>query len=170
MFLYSTIKPITRAGLLLLLSRSSFLWYLCCILHHFTRFNIYKLWNKTPSIRYIHIQSVPGGKANILWGHSTGPSKQKFYMYMCPSPNGFRDRAISVYSTLYTVQTSNTPCPHKSCKVHWCWRKNFRKCIIQGELSTFSLRTINTGIGNSTLFLFLINNFGTVQWNNGGTL
>jgi hypothetical protein len=27
---------------------------------------------------------------------------------------GFRDRAIS----LYTVQTSNTPCPHTSCKVY----------------------------------------------------
>jgi hypothetical protein len=26
--------------------------------------------------------------------------------------------AISLYSTLYTVQTSNTPCPHASCKVH----------------------------------------------------
>jgi hypothetical protein len=25
---------------------------------------------------------------------------------------------ISLYSTLYTVQTSNTPCPHTSCKVH----------------------------------------------------
>jgi hypothetical protein len=49
---------------------------------------------------------------------------------MCPIPNGSRDRAISLYSTLYTVQTSNTPCPHTDCKVHWCWRWNFRKCII----------------------------------------
>jgi hypothetical protein len=40
------------------------------------------------------------------------------YMFMCPIPNGFRDRAISLYSTLYTVQTSNTPCPHTTCKVH----------------------------------------------------
>jgi hypothetical protein len=30
---------------------------------------------------------------------------------MCPIPNGFRDTAAS----LYTVQTSNTPCPHTSC-------------------------------------------------------
>jgi hypothetical protein len=37
---------------------------------------------------------------------------------MCPIPNGFRDRAISLYSTLYTVQTSNTPCPHTICRVH----------------------------------------------------
>jgi hypothetical protein len=45
---------------------------------------------------------------------------KKGYIYMCPIPNGFRDRAISLYSTvLYTVQTSNTPCPHTSCKVHW---------------------------------------------------
>jgi hypothetical protein len=39
---------------------------------------------------------------------------KNLYMYMCPIRNGFRDRAIS----LYTVQTSNTPCPHTSCKVH----------------------------------------------------
>jgi hypothetical protein len=39
-------------------------------------------------------------------------------MYMCPIPNGFRDTAISLYSTLYTVQMSNTPCAHTSCKVH----------------------------------------------------
>jgi hypothetical protein len=29
---------------------------------------------------------------------------------MCPIPNGFRDRAISLYSALYTVQPSNAPC------------------------------------------------------------
>jgi hypothetical protein len=29
---------------------------------------------------------------------------------MCPIPNGSRDRAVSPYSTLYTVQTSNMPC------------------------------------------------------------
>jgi hypothetical protein len=44
------------------------------------------------------IQSLPGGKVNILGGHSIGHSKQKVYMYMCPIPNGFRDRAISLYS------------------------------------------------------------------------
>jgi hypothetical protein len=43
-----------------------------------------------------HIQSVPGGKDNILGGHSIGNSKQKLYMNMCPIPNGFRDRAILV--------------------------------------------------------------------------
>jgi hypothetical protein len=32
------------------------------------------------------IQSVPGGKVNILGGHNIGHSKQKVYMYMfhCP--------------------------------------------------------------------------------------
>jgi hypothetical protein len=39
---------------------------------------------------------------------------KKLYMYVYPIPNGFRDRAVS----LYTVQTSNKPCPHTSCKVH----------------------------------------------------
>jgi hypothetical protein len=34
-------------------------------------------------------------------GHSIGHSKQKMYsyMYMCPIPNGFRDRAISLNSS-----------------------------------------------------------------------
>jgi hypothetical protein len=59
-------------------------------------------------------QSVLGGKVSIMGGHSIGHSKQKVYMYMRPIPNGFRDTAIS----LYTVQTSNTPCPHTSCKVY----------------------------------------------------
>jgi hypothetical protein len=66
---------------------------------------------------------------------------KKVYMYMCPIPNGFRDRAISLYSALYTVQTSNTPCPHTSCKVHWCWLWNFQKCIILGKL--YQLRHLN---------------------------
>jgi hypothetical protein len=34
---------------------------------------------------------------NILRGHSIGHSKQ--CMYMCPVPNGFRERAISLYSS-----------------------------------------------------------------------
>jgi hypothetical protein len=49
---------------------------------------------------------------------------------MSYSANSFQDRAIS----LYIVQTSNTPCPHTSCKVHWCQRWNFRKCVILGKL------------------------------------
>jgi hypothetical protein len=32
-------------------------------------------------------------------GHIIGHSKQKLYMYLCPIPNGFRDRAISLYSS-----------------------------------------------------------------------
>jgi hypothetical protein len=28
-------------------------------------------------------------------------------MYMCPIPNGFRDRAISLYSPLYTVHCTD---------------------------------------------------------------
>jgi hypothetical protein len=45
-----------------------------------------------------YMQSVPGGMVNILGRHSVGHSKQKLYMYMCPIPNGFRDRAISLYT------------------------------------------------------------------------
>jgi hypothetical protein len=44
-----------------------------------------------------NIQSVQGGKVDILRGHSIGHSKQKYvHIYMCPIPNGFRDRAISL--------------------------------------------------------------------------
>ena len=32
------------------------------------------------------------------------------------------------------TQISNTPCPHMSCKVHWCWRWNFKKCSVLGKL------------------------------------
>jgi hypothetical protein len=46
-----------------------------------------------------NMQSVPGGKISILGGHNIGHSKQKICMYMCPIPNGFRDRAISLYSS-----------------------------------------------------------------------
>jgi hypothetical protein len=47
----------------------------------------------------LYIQGVPGVKLNILGGHSIGHSKQNVYMYMCPIPNGFRDRAISLCSS-----------------------------------------------------------------------
>jgi hypothetical protein len=39
------------------------------------------------------IKGVQGGNVNILGGHSIG----QVYMYMCPIPNGFRDKAISLY-------------------------------------------------------------------------
>jgi hypothetical protein len=44
-------------------------------------------------------QGVPGEKVNVLGGHSSSHFKQKLYMYMCPIPNGFRDRVISLYSS-----------------------------------------------------------------------
>jgi hypothetical protein len=62
----------------------------------------------------VYIQGVPGGTVVVV----SAILSRKVYMYMCPIPNGFRDRAISQHSPLYTVQTSNTPCPHTSCKVH----------------------------------------------------
>ena len=55
---------------------------------------------------FVHIQGVPGGKVNILGGHSIGHYKQKTYMYMCPIPNGFRDRDISLYNCLNLALSS----------------------------------------------------------------
>jgi hypothetical protein len=46
-----------------------------------------------------YIQSVSGGKVNILGGHSIGHSNQNLYMYMFSISNGFRDRAISLYNS-----------------------------------------------------------------------
>jgi hypothetical protein len=43
------------------------------------------------------MQGVPGIKINILGGHTIGHSKQKkVYMSVCPIPNSFRDRIISL--------------------------------------------------------------------------
>jgi hypothetical protein len=44
------------------------------------------------------IQNVPGGKVSILGGHSIDHSKQKMYMYICPTPNVSRGGPISLYS------------------------------------------------------------------------
>jgi hypothetical protein len=38
---------------------------------------------------------------NILGGHSIGHSKKKMYAYMCPIPNAFRYRAISLDSSKF---------------------------------------------------------------------
>jgi hypothetical protein len=61
----------------------------------------YSLCVRQPSfLSPLCIQNVPEGKVTILGGHSIGHSKQnKVYMYMCPITNGFRDRAISLYSS-----------------------------------------------------------------------
>jgi hypothetical protein len=53
------------------------------------------------NIKTYNIQSVPEGKVSILGGHSIGRSKQKLYVYMCPIPKVFRDRAISLYSSIF---------------------------------------------------------------------
>jgi hypothetical protein len=46
---------------------------------------------------YRRYAGCPRGKINILEGHSIGHSEQKSVMYIYPIPNGFRDRAISLY-------------------------------------------------------------------------
>jgi hypothetical protein len=83
---------------------------------------------------YIHTQ-VPQEERSVFWEVIVSiVLSKKLDMYMCPILNGFWDRAISQCSTLCTVQTSNTPCPHTSCKVYWCCWWNFPKCIILGKL------------------------------------
>jgi hypothetical protein len=61
-------------------------------------------------VTYMHIYGVPQEQRSIFWEVIISVIlSNKVNMYMCPIPNGFRDRAISPYSTLYTVQTSNMP-------------------------------------------------------------
>jgi hypothetical protein len=70
-----------------------------------------------------YIQSVPGGKVNILGGHRISHSKQKIHMYLCPVPSGFRDKDISLYSSKFVVKkailltVSNTGIYYSSDKV-----------------------------------------------------
>jgi hypothetical protein len=107
-------------------------------------------WGGRDTKLSVSVYRVSQEESSIFWEIIISSIlSKKVYIYMFPIPNGFRDRAISVYSTLYTVQTSNTPCPHTSCKVHWCWRWNFRKRIILGKLYQLS-HLNNTGIRNST--------------------
>jgi hypothetical protein len=55
------------------------------------------------TLKYIYnIQSVPGGKVNILGGHIASvilSKKVYMYSYMCPILNDFRGRAISLSSS-----------------------------------------------------------------------
>jgi hypothetical protein len=53
---------------------------------------------------------------------------------MRPIPNGLRDEAISLHSTLYTVQTSSTPCPHTSCESALMLTVELSKMYYTGKL------------------------------------
>jgi hypothetical protein len=68
---------------------------------------------------------------------------RKVYMYMCSIPNGFRDRAISLYrrSTRHVLTRVAIHCTDEQHAMsshelqrHWYWRRNFRKCIILDKL------------------------------------
>jgi hypothetical protein len=66
------------------------------VLYHISSF----CWTWFSRYIYVYIQDISGGEVNILGGHIIGHSKQKkVYTYMCPIPNSFRDRAISLYSS-----------------------------------------------------------------------
>jgi hypothetical protein len=53
--------------------------------------------NRRTSIKCLYTE-CPRRKVNNV-GHFIGHSKQKVYMYICPVPNGFRNRAISLYTS-----------------------------------------------------------------------
>jgi hypothetical protein len=64
--------------------------------------NVFKHIHCRTSERYTE---RPRRKVNILGGHSIGHSKQKRVHVRVSYPNGFRNRAISLYSTLYRRAT-----------------------------------------------------------------
>jgi hypothetical protein len=82
-------------------------------------------------------------------GPDTKPQRDRHNVLVSYS-ECFQDRAISLDSTLYTVQTSNTACPHTSYEVHWCWRWNFENVLYYINCTKSGTWTINTGIRNST--------------------
>jgi hypothetical protein len=71
-----------------------------------------------------------------LWGWM----KSKIYRRKLDTWDELLDHVMDVIACIkerqdaLTCQTSNTPCPHTSCKVHWCWRRNYWKCITLGKL------------------------------------
>jgi hypothetical protein len=61
-----------------------------------------------------------------------GVKKKSGYMIQTPwSHNG----CYRLHKAMPRCPTmSNMPCPHASCKEHWCWWWNFQKCILLGKL------------------------------------
>jgi hypothetical protein len=117
------------------------------------------------------VQNVPGWKVNILGGHNIGHSKKESVCVcvcacvraVCPIPNGFRDRAISLYCTLYRQATRHAL---TRVAVHWCWRGNFRECIILGKLRQLCHLNNKYRYQKQHVISLSLKNFGTVQWNN----
>jgi hypothetical protein len=69
------------------------------------------------------IQSTPGGKVNILGGHSIGNSKKKVYINMCPIPNVFRYLARSILNlarNIFLPSRRNAPPSEASVGCHNC--------------------------------------------------
>jgi hypothetical protein len=63
---------------------------------------------KWPEFCGKHIQGVPGGKVNILGGHSIGHYKKKVYMNMCLIPNGFRYLARNIFLFSHSMSNHNS--------------------------------------------------------------
>jgi hypothetical protein len=45
------------------------------------------------------MRDVPGGKVNIRGALVLVVLSKNVHMYMCPIPNGFRERAVSLYNS-----------------------------------------------------------------------
>jgi hypothetical protein len=95
--LYLTTLSLCLSGKLLLALASTFILDLGSRGTYNTYFSVSWLLTTLSIAQTIYIQGDPGGKANILGGHSIG------HMYTCRIPNDFRDRAISLCSSKIVV-------------------------------------------------------------------
>jgi hypothetical protein len=91
--------------------------------------------------RATYIQGASGEKVNILGGHSIGYSKQKLYMYMCPIPNDFQDRAIDIIARIKEPQDAvRRATRHDLTRVAKCidvGGRNFENVLYQVNCTNF---------------------------------
>jgi hypothetical protein len=97
----------------------------------FINISRFMLETQTHTHTNVYTYRVPQDERSIFWKIIVLVIlSNTVYMYMCPIPNGFRDRAISLYSTLYTVQTSNTSCSHRSCTEIELFHSTVHSCTL----------------------------------------
>jgi hypothetical protein len=113
------------------------------------RVKIIIVYTHTPTNIYIYTHRMFQEERSIFWEVIVSVIlSKKLYMNMCPIPNGFRDRAIWLYSGLAWAPSIVLPSRPAAPLSEACWRCNFRTFIINCTNSV--TWTINTGIRNST--------------------
>jgi hypothetical protein len=106
---------------------------------HYSTFWNNKFWEELnayfPLIRYgLHrkrrLQQYPRCRGNVLPSRclaTIGGYRHTDYRQTMFHKDWFSHSKVDGRGGFTDTQTSNTSCPHTSCKVHWFWRRNFRK-------------------------------------------